>query len=125
MQEQQPQQDAPPESQPEEPSDSQLDAQTDATSDTEPPASADTAAETSTEGTVDLVQDAEDAPPEPVFSDDSVIEESVVTLRDRALAYWDSIQSQMLTLGVAVEAAILLAAIGIGLAATRLIATRR
>lgn len=56
--------------------------------------------------------ETQDAPPSDApLPEESVIEESVDTLRDRALEFWDSAQSQMLTLGVAIEGAILLAAI--------------
>ena len=43
--------------------------------------------------------------------DESVIEGSVETLRAKAAALWDSLQSNMLTVGVALEGAILLAAV--------------
>ncbi|PQA88036.1 mechanosensitive ion channel family protein [Hyphococcus luteus] len=43
--------------------------------------------------------------------DESVIEGSVDGLREQALAIWDNLQSHMLTLGVAIEGAILIAAI--------------
>ena len=48
-----------------------------------------------------------DAVPEDV----SVIEESIGTVASRVASFWDSLQSHMLTAGVAIEAAILIAAI--------------
>lgn len=56
------------------------------------------------------IQDAtppQDAP----APDESVIEGSVDGLREQVLAIWDNLQSHMLTLGVAIEGAILIAAI--------------
>ncbi|WP_425410683.1 mechanosensitive ion channel domain-containing protein [Hyphococcus sp.] len=50
---------------------------------------------------------AEDAPP--VELEDELI--NVASMRDRALELWDGFQNQMLTMGVAIEAAILVAAI--------------
>ncbi len=44
-------------------------------------------------------------------ADESVIEGGVDTIRERLSDFWDGLQSNMLTVGVAIEAAILLAAI--------------
>ncbi|MAW79151.1 MAG: mechanosensitive ion channel protein MscS [Parvularcula sp.] len=58
-------------------------------------------------------QPAEDATPAPQETpvEESVIEEGVETIRERVLAFFDGFQANMLTAGVAIEAAIVVAAI--------------
>lgn len=58
-------------------------------------------------------QPVEDATPVPEQGpvDESVIEESVQTIKERLEGLWDGLQSNMLTVGVAIEAAILVAAV--------------
>ena len=54
---------------------------------------------------------AQDPSPGDIAPAESVIEDSVETLRDQLATIWDGLQSQMLTLGVAIEGVILFAAI--------------
>ena len=54
---------------------------------------------------------ASEAPVSDPQGDESVLEGGVQTIRERLEGFWDGLQSNMLTVGVAIEAAILIAAI--------------
>jgi len=76
-----------------------------------PHAAPETTPEPAPETTPETAPDASPQPAEGAPVDESVIEGGVETLRMKIASLWDSLQSNMLTAGVAIEGAILIAAI--------------